>query len=129
MDNNVCPKKIGYFMGKIFTAIEQYGETDKNIIILAHGEDVADQDGRIYTKLKTTGKMVDEYSTPEGKFDMVLVGRSRFDSLEKKVIREFITREDENYSSPKSHYGIFEDTYIPNDLGIVVDKIKEFISK
>lgn len=52
------PKKIGYFMGKIFSAIEKYGDSDKNIIILAHGEEVPQQDGRVYLKMKTTGKMV-----------------------------------------------------------------------
>ena len=45
-------------MGKIFSAIEKYGDSDKNIIILAHGEEVPQQDGRIYLKMKTTGKMV-----------------------------------------------------------------------
>lgn len=53
-----CPKKIGYFMGKIFAAIEKYGDSDKNIIVLAHGEEVPQQDGRVYYKFKTTGKMV-----------------------------------------------------------------------
>lgn len=54
----MTPKKIGYFMGKIFSAIEKYGDSDKNIIVLAHGEEVPQQDGRIYLKMKTTGKMV-----------------------------------------------------------------------
>ncbi len=53
-----CPKKIGFFMGKIFKAIEQYGDSDKNIIILAHGEPVQQSDGRTYIKMKTTGRMV-----------------------------------------------------------------------
>lgn len=53
-----CPKKIGYFMGKIFSTIEKFGDSDKNIIVLAHGEEVPQQDGRIYYKFKTTGKMV-----------------------------------------------------------------------
>lgn len=52
------PKKIGYFMSKIFSAIEKYGDSDKNIIVLAHGEEVPQQDGRVYLKMKTTGKMV-----------------------------------------------------------------------
>jgi len=52
------PKKIGFFMGKIFDAIEKYGDTDKNIIVLAHGEEMPQPDGRIYLKMKTTGKMV-----------------------------------------------------------------------
>lgn len=45
-------------MGKIFSAVEKYGDSDKNVIILAHGEEVPQQDGRIYLKMKTTGKMV-----------------------------------------------------------------------
>ena len=120
------PKKIGYFMGKIFSAIEKYGDNDKNIIILAHGEEVPQQDGRIYLKMKTTGKMVDEYVTPEGKFDVTLVGRSRFDAGQKKIVKEFITNEDEFTSSPKSPYGMFPELYIPNDLGLVVAKVNEY---
>ena len=120
------PKKIGYFMGKIFSAIEKYGDSDKNIIVLAHGEEVPQQDSRVYLKMKTTGKMVDEYVTPEGKFDVTLVGRSRFDTASKKVIKEFITNEDEFTSSPKSPYGMFDNLYIPNDLGIVVEKVNKY---
>lgn len=121
-----CPKKIGYFMGKIFSAIEKYENSDKNIIILAHGEEVPQQDGRTYIKMKTTGKMIDEYITPEGKFDVTLVGRSRYDAMQKKVIKEFITNEDEFTSSPKSPYGMFESLYIPNDLGIVVKAVDAY---
>ena len=121
-----CPKKIGYFMGKIFAAIEKYGDADKNIIILAHGEEVPQSDGRTYLKMKTTGKMVDEYSTPEGKFDVTLVGRSRFDAASKKIVKEFVTNEDEFISSPKSPYGMFEELYIPNDLGFVTEKVEEY---
>lgn len=120
------PKKIGYFMGKIFSAIEKYGDSEKNIIVLAHGEEVLQQDGRTYLKMKTTGKMVDEYVTPEGKFDVTLVGRSKFDVGQKKIIKEFITNEDEFIASPKSPYGMFPDLYIPNDLGLVVSKVNEY---
>lgn len=116
-------------MGKIFAAIEKYGDIDKNIIILAHGEEVPQQDGRVYFKMKTTGKMVDEYITPEGKFDITLVGRSRFDTGSKKVIKEFITNEDEFTSSPKSPYGMFKELYIPNDLGIVIDAVNAYYGK
>lgn len=120
------PKKIGYFMSKIFSAIEKYGDSNKNIIVLAHGEEVPQQDGRVYLKMKTTGKMVDEYVTPEGKFDVTLVGRSRYDAAQKKVVKEFITNEDEFTSSPKSPYGMFSELYIPNDLGKVVQAVTEY---
>lgn len=121
-----APKKIGYFMGKFFSAIDKYSTLDRNVFVLAHGEDVPSQDGRVYVKFKTTGKMVDEYSTPEGLFDITLVGKSRFDAGAKKVVKEFITNEDEFCSSPKSPFGMFEELYIPNDLGYVVDRINEF---
>ena len=120
------PKKIGFYMGRIFAAIEKYGDSDKNVIVLAHGEEVPQQDGRIYVKMKTTGKMVDEYTTPEGKFDVTLIGRSRYDAANKQVVKEFLTNEDEFYSSAKSPYGMFESLYIPNDLGIVVDRVNKY---
>lgn len=120
------PKKIGFFMGKIFSAIEKYGGKMKNIIVLAHGENVTGPDNRSYIKMKTTGRMTDEYVTPEGKFDITLVGKSRFDNSSKKVIKEFITNEDEFTSSPKSPYGMFPELYIPNDLGYVVDRVNSY---
>lgn len=53
-----APKQIGFFMGKIFDAIEKLDQAGKNIFVLAHGEPVPAPDGRIYLKMKTTGKMV-----------------------------------------------------------------------
>lgn len=63
MDNALAkgwdaPKQIGYYMGKIFKAIEDLDADGKNIFVLAHGEPVQQPDGRIYLKMKTTGKMV-----------------------------------------------------------------------
>lgn len=121
-----APKKIGYFIGKLFTAIEKYQTIDRHIVVLAHGEAVQSQDGRTYVKLKTTGKMVDEYITPEGLFEITLVGKSRFDATLKRVVKEYITNEDEYFSSPKTPYGMFKELYIPNDLGYVINKINEY---
>ena len=53
-----APKQIGFFMGKIFDAIERLDAVGKNIFILAHAESVPGPDGRLYMKFKTTGKMV-----------------------------------------------------------------------
>lgn len=121
-----APKKIGMDMGKIFKAIELFNGIDKNVIVLAHGEDITQPDGRIYTKMKTTGKMVDEYVTPEGKFDVVLVGRSSYDSTTKKVIKQYLTNEDEFYMSAKSPYGMFDEPLVSNDLGSIVEKVEKY---
>jgi hypothetical protein len=121
-----APKKIGQDMGKVFKAIELFNGIEKNVIVLAHGEDVPQADSRIYTKMKTTGKMVDEYVTPEGKFDVVLVGRSSYDSTARKVVKQYLTNEDEFYMSAKSPYGMFDELLISNDLGAIVEKVEKY---
>ena len=118
------PKKIGYNTGLVFDAINNIPE-DKNVICLAHYEEYKDKNGdSISYRYKSTGNMVDQYITPEGKFEIVLYGKSSFDEKEKKSIREFVTNDDGVYPA-KSPIGMF-DLYIPNDLGLVVDKIAEY---
>ena len=86
------------------------------------------QYSRVITTLKYTnilGVMKwDQYITPEGKFEIVLYGKSYYDEKEKKSIRQFVTNDDGVYPA-KSPIGMF-DLYIPNDLGFVVDKIAEY---
>lgn len=131
MDNALAkgwdaPKQIGFFMGKIFSAIEQLDTLGKNVFVLAHGEPVQQPDGRTYLKMKTTGNMVDQYVTPEGKFDLTLLGISKYDAIQKKVVKEYLTNENEMYSSAKSAPGMFENLFIPNDLGYVEQKIESY---
>lgn len=126
-----APKKIGFFMGQIFKAIEAFDGYNKHIIVLAHGEvDEAKSktmEGRVYWKFKTTGKMVDEYATPEGKFDVTLVGRSRLETIEgkKRVVKEYVTNEDENFASPKSPIGMFP-PLVSNDLGKIIEMVEAY---
>src|SRR5574344_120476 len=118
------PKQIGYKMGLVFDAINEVPE-DKNIICLAHYEEYKDKNGdSISYKYKSTGSMVDSYIVPEGKFERVLYGKASFDAKEKKSIREFVTNDDGIYPD-KYPVGMF-DLYIPNDLGLVVDKVQEY---
>lgn len=118
------PKQIGYNMGLVFDAINGVPET-KNVICLAHYEEYKDKNGdSISYRYKSTGNMVDQYICPEGKFEIVLYGRARYDEKEKKSIREFVTNDDGVYPS-KSPVGMFE-LYIPNDLGFVVDEIDKY---
>lgn len=112
------PKRIGYDMGKIFDAIQKLPE-NKNFIMLAHGEEYDKADGRKGYRMKTVGRMVTEYITPEGKFDIVLIGKSSYDDTNKKVIKQFVTNDDGVFSSAKSHK-IFPTTYINNDMGYVI---------
>jgi len=107
-------------MGLIFEAIDKIPDT-KNIIVFAHYEEYKDKNGdSISYRYKSTGNMVDTYITPEGKFEIVLFGRTRFDETLKKSIREFVTNDDGQYPA-KSPFGMFPDLYIPNDLGVVAE--------
>lgn len=118
------PKQIGYNTGLVFDAINAVPE-DKNIICLAHYEEYKDKNGdSLSFKYKSTGNMVDAYITPEGKFEIVLYGKSSYDEKEKKSIRQFVTNDDGIYPA-KSPVGMF-DLYIPNDLGLVVEKVAEY---
>ena len=121
------PKQIGYGMGLIFDAFKGLPE-NKNIICCAHYEEYKDKNGdSISYKFKTTGKMVDDYITPEGKFDIILFGKQVFDAESKKPIKVFVKEFDGEYPA-KDSIGVLDalDNEIPNDLNIVVTAIKEF---
>jgi hypothetical protein len=122
-----APKKIGYEMNKIFKAMERLPE-DKNFIMMAHFEEYKTVEGRLGARMKTTGNMVQEYVTPEGKFDIVLFMRSFLDEsnpAEKKVIKQFVTKDDGIYTGAKDQQ-IFKDTYIVNDLGYVIEEVNKY---
>ena len=115
---------IGYEIGLLFEKIDELHDADKNIIVMAHYE-VEVTGGVIRFKLKTVGKMVDQYLTPEGKFEIVLMGKEVFDDTNNKVEKYFVTGFDGKYKA-KTPYGMFEDLYIPNDMGYVLEKAHEY---
>lgn len=116
-------KKIGKAMDEVFSAMERTSTV--NIICLAHFEEYKDtSDDTVSYRFKTVGKMVQDYITPEGKFDIVLYGKQSIGD-DKKVVKQFVTNFDGQYPS-KSPVGMFEDMYIPNDLGLVVQKVNEY---
>jgi hypothetical protein len=118
------PKKIGFKMGKIFEAVEALPYS-KNFIMMAHGEEYDKVGGKKGYRMKTTGKMVQEYVTPEGKFDILLIADSQWDETTKTGRKVFITRDDGVYTGAKCQ-GIFDDLYIPNDMGYVLDKVNAY---
>lgn len=121
------PKQIGYGMGLIFNAIKKIPET-KNIICCAHYEEFKDKNGdSISYKFKTTGKMVDDYITPEGNFDIILFGKQSFNQETKKPLKTFVKEFDGEYPA-KDSLGVLDSLpdEIPNDLGIVVKAIEEY---
>jgi hypothetical protein len=111
---------IGYFIGQIFKSTQKF---KGNVIVLTHPEEVQNAFGTSY-KAKTVGKMIDQYISLEGKFDIVLYGAQDFDVKNKKAIKQFVTNFDGRYPA-KSAVGMF-DLYIPNDLGYVLNKVNDY---
>ena len=71
------------------------------------------------TKAKTIGKMIDQYLTLEGCFDIVLLAQT--DGTE----HYFLTQSD-GYTTAKSPADMFPGMKIPNDLKAVDDAIRDF---
>lgn len=116
-------KKIGKSMDEVFSAMEK--SSTVNFICLAHFEEYKDtSDDTVSYRFKTVGKMVQDYITPEGKFDVVLYGRQSIGE-DKKVLKQFVTNFDGQYPS-KSPVGMFTEMYIPNDLGLVVEMVNSY---
>ena len=117
-------KEIGVFMDKIFSAMEK--SWNVNFFMLAHFEEFRDSSAdTVSYRFKTTGKMTQDYITPEGKFDVVLYGKQSYNEQDKKVTKQFVTNYDGQFPS-KSPVGCFDELYIPNDLGYVADKLEEY---
>lgn len=120
------PKQIGYGMGLVFDSFRSFPE-NKNLICCAHYEEYKDKNGdSISYKFKTTGKMVDDYITPEGKFDIILFGKVGYDTENKKPIKHFVKEFDGEYPA-KDSLGALDDLpdEFPNDMSIIVDKLRE----
>ena len=118
------PKQIGYGMGLIFDSFRGLPE-NKNIICCAHYEEYKDKNGdSISYKFKTTGKMVDDYICPEGKFDIILFGKQSFNAETKKAQKVFLKEYDGEFPA-KDSLGLLDDMpdEFPNDLGLVVSEI------
>ena len=95
---------------------------DITVIFLTHTEDVS-ANGFTLTKMKTIGKMLDDKVTLEGMFTVVLMA----DTLKKGDDLEhvFVTQSD-GTNTIKSPMGMFESKEVPNDMQMVLDKIKQY---
>ena len=119
------PKEIGFGMGLIFDAMKGYPE-DKHIYVCAHYEKTNDNDGTVTYQMKTTGKMVNEYCTPQGKFDIILYGKQTYNEEERKAIKTFVKDFDGTFPA-KDSIGVLDDMpdEFPNDLSLVSEELKK----
>lgn len=120
------PKEIGFGMGLIFDAMKGYPE-NKHIYVCAHYEKTNDNDGTVTYQMKTTGKMVNEYCTPQGKFDIILYGKQTYNEEEKRAIKTFVKDFDGTFPA-KDSIGVLDGMAdeFPNDLYLVSEELKKW---
>ena len=96
---------------------------DLTIFFLTHSEDSTDINGHRKVKAKTIGKMIDKTLTLEGLFSIVLFGRVKKDEDGLEYGFDTVNNGENTCKSPM---GMFEDSFIDNDLQLVKDCITEY---
>lgn len=94
---------------------------DLTIFFLTHAEESTDVNGNRKVKAKTVGKMIDNALTLEGLFSIVLFGKVRKE--DDGTLHYGFETQNNGENTCKSPMGMFEDSFIPNDLQYVKDAI------
>lgn len=89
---------------------------DLNVVFICHTQAEHDDNGYMYTRIKTSGKKLDKIVL-ESKFNTVL--------LAKCLDGKYIFETQSNFSSAKSPFGALEKVE-DNDLKVILDKLKDF---
>lgn len=90
---------------------------DLTVIFLAHSETERDDNGYIFTRIKTNGKKLNKIVL-ESKLTSVL--------LAKRVDGEYILETHSNNSTAKTPMGAFDTDTIENDIMIVLKALEEY---
>jgi len=98
---------------------------DITFIMVGHAEETTDFKGTRKLKFKTIGKLVDNVITMEGLFTVVLFTDINMNG-DKEVQYRFQTNQTDGGNTCKSPMGMFSETYIPNDMGSVIETINNY---
>ena len=90
---------------------------DVTVIFIAHTQTDHDDNGYMFTRIKTSGRKLDKI-TLESKFPVVLWAKT----IDGKHV--FETRA--NNSTAKTPLGAFDDALIDNDIMAVLDALKDY---
>lgn len=110
---------LGVNIAKILEAARNTRK-DLKVYFLWHPE----EDKELGFKMMTVGKMVNDYLSLEGLFSVILYTNVS-KGADNKIQYQFVTNNDGKYPA-KSPVGMFKDTYIPNDLGLVSNLIDDY---
>lgn len=92
---------------------------DLNAILMFHTE--VGKDERI--KIKTAGSMIDNNIYLDGLFTIILESDIKKDG---EVTKYGFRTQGEGVSTCKSPAGMFDETFIPNDMGLILDIIHDY---
>ena len=90
---------------------------DLTPIFIAHTQTDHDDNGFMFTRIKTSGRKLDKI-TLESKFSTVL--------LSKVLDGKYVFETQSDNSTAKSPMGAFEEKDIPNDIAAVLEALKDF---
>lgn len=90
---------------------------DLTIVCTAHSQTDRDDNGYMFTHMKTSGRKLDKI-VPESKFTTVL--------LAKADNGKYVFETHANHSTAKSPMDCFKDNEIPNDLKYVIDTLDKY---
>lgn len=90
---------------------------DLTIIFVCHTQTERTDDGYSFTRIKTSGKKLDKISL-ESKFTTVL--------LAKAIDGNYIFETRANKSTAKTPKGAFDKEFIPNDITLVLEALKDY---
>jgi len=101
---------------------------DLNIFFLLHSEDVISDKIIVGQKVSTIGSMIDSQYSPVEVVPIVLYSAIKYDEKGNAQYGFYThrTMQGQIEIPAKSPDGMFEEDFIPNDLGIVVKKISEY---
>lgn len=90
---------------------------DVSIVFVAHTQTDHDDNGYMFTRIKTSGRKLDKI-TLESKFSTVLISKC--------VDGRYLFETQANFSTAKSPMGAFDSKEIDNDITAVIAALKEF---
>lgn len=90
---------------------------DLTVIFMAHTQTERDDNGFLFTRIKTSGKKLEKICL-ESKFTTVLIAKC--------ISGEYIFETHAKNSTAKSPMGLFEEDTIPNDIATVIQALEAY---
>ena len=119
--------EVAVHMQKIITAAKD-ARPDLNVFLMFHSDELQDSGSIVEYKVATIGKMLDEKYNPIEVVPVVLYSSVKFNDNKQPEYGFYTHRTKEgNVIIPaKSPDSMFEDDFIPNDLGEVIKKMEAY---